>query len=542
MIGKKWILGLCVVVLLGFGARTAGAFFGKSYVVKVNDEAFTKEDVLKWWRFWREKGMTFPATAEPFVDWVLLSQEARAMGLEEESSYKRKLRVFLEVRSLLQLRYDEVDSKIDINPDTLWKEYERGYVPRWKVKALITEKKEEAEKWRKEIRGADDFKRLFKTLEQLKKAKDFGWERPTTIPVELKKQLMAAKAGEILGPLKHKTRYFVLWIEERRGPDKEDFQKLHRSIAVKFKKKESARLTGELVERLKKKYPVRVDEAAIAKIGLDKLPEDLAKKKVLEVSDRSMTGAQFQAQLKKDVRLRIRKGEAPTPGELKMFKRGIVNNTVSQTLTMWEALNRHYEKTKLKDIYTFYKRQRLVRELENKVLWLEVKVIDEDVKKYYKEHLKDYTRPARVEIAVIRTQDEKLIRKTYKRIRDGEDFFEVARDVMFHGVRPERRALKNLVPEMVAALRSMKPGDVSPIIKFKGWFAIVKLIRRYPEAAHPFKLVKKSIRKDLLKKRFIEARKAYLAKLRERSKIEVDEEMWKSIKESQEKKDESKKG
>ena len=539
---KRWILFLCLVMALGFNIRAAGAFFGKSSVVKVNDEVFSREDIVKWWRFWREKGMKFPATAEPFVDWALLSQEARAMGLDEEPSYKRKIQVFLEVRSLLQLRYDEVDSKIGLSPDILWKEYEKNYVPRLRLKALETNKKSEAEAWRKEIRSKEDFDRLFTSLRQKKKAKDFGWERPVTIPKALKKALLSAKPGDILGPLVYRKTYFIFWVRERKGSDKEDYRKIHRDIAVRFKKRETARLTGELIARLKKKYTVKVDKEAIGKIGLEELPEDLAKKKVVEVGDRSMTGAQFQVQLKKDVKLRYRKGETPTPEALERLREGVVDNTVSQTLTMWEALDRHYEKTKLKDIYEFYKRQRLVRELENKVLWPGVKVTDADVMRYYRDHLKDYTRPARVEIVVIRTRDEKLIRKTYKRIHEGEDFFEVARDVMFHGVRPERRALKDLVPEMVATLRSMKPGDVSPIVKFKDWFAIVKLIRRYPEQAHPFKMVAKHLKKTLLKERFTAVRKAYLEKLRKRSTIEVDAEAWKSIKESQEKKDETKKG
>ena len=542
MRSKKWVVCLCVLMFLCAPIRQADAFFGKSYVVKVNDESFTKDDIIKWWCFWREKGMTFPERAEPFVDWVLLSQEARAMGLDEESSYKRKLRVFLEVRSLLQLRYDEVDSKINLNPDTLWKEYERNYVPRLRILTLVSDDPKEAAKWKAEIHDIKDFQRLYEKLKAEKKAKDFKWERPISIPEELKKPLLSAKPGDIIGPLKYKMWTYVFYVKDRKGAEKEDYQKLHRSIAVKFKKKESARLTGELIERLKKKYPVHIDEEAIEKIGLDKLPDDVAKKKILEIGDQSMTGEQFQGFLKKEVKMRVKKGRKPSEKELKKLKQGIVNNTISQTLTTWEALNRHYEKDKLKDIYEFYKRQRLVKELENKIFWPEVKVTDEDVKKYYKEHLKDYTRPARVEIAVIRTRDEKLIRTTYRRIRGGEDFFEVARDVMFHGVHPERRALKNLVPEMVSALRSMKPGDISSIIRFKDWYAIVKLIRRYPEAAHPFKLVKKSIKKDLLKQRFNEVKNAYLEKLKARSKIEVDEEAWKSIKESQEKKNESKKG
>jgi len=535
---KRWILWLSIILLAGFNARTAKALFGKSYVVKVNQESFTKKDILNWWRFWKEGKMKFPEKPDPFVDWILMSQEARAMGLEDEPSYKRKLQVFLEVRSLLQLRYDEVDSKINLNPDTLWKEYKRNYVPRLRMFALVSDDPKEAAKWKTEIHSPKDFQQLYDKLKAKKKAKDFKWERPFYIPKELKKPLLAAKAGDIIGPLKFRNWTYIFYVKERGEADKEDYKKLHRKIAVNFKKRESARLTDELIKRLEKKYAVYIDREAIKKIGLDKLSEDLAGKKIMEIGDKSMTGEQLQTYLKKEVKLRVKKGTTPSVKELDRLKRGIVNNTISQTLTTWEALNRHYEKTALKDIYDFYKRQRLVRELEGKIMWPEVKVTDEDVKRYYKEHLKDYTRPARVEIAVIRTKDEKLIRETYRRIHEGEDFFEVARDVMFHGARPERRALKDLVPEMIAALKSMQAGDVSPIIRFKDWYAIVKLIRRYPEAVHSFKLVKKSIRKELMEQRFNEVKKAYLAKLKERSKIEVNEETWKSIRKSQEKKNE----
>ncbi len=540
---KRWCGGLVLAgLLICLGVRPAVAFFGKSAVVKVNHEAFSREDVLKWWKYWKEKGMTFPETAKPFVDWVLLSQEARAMGMEDDPSYKRKVQVFIEVRSLLQLRYDEVGKKIKLNPEVLWKEYERAYVPRLRMFALVTDKPKEAEKWKAEIQTPEDFQRLYEKLKKEKKAKDFKWERPMSIPDELKKPLLSAKAGDIIGPVKYRMWTYLFWVKERKGADKEDYQKLHRKIAVEYKKRESARLTRELIQRLKKNYNIQVDKELLKQIGLEKLPDDVAKKDVVKIGDKSMTAEQLQAALKREVKLRVKKGGKPTAEQLDRLKEGIINNTIAQTLTTWEALNRHYEKTALKDICDFYKRHRLVRELENKVFWPEVKVTDEDVRKYYQEHLKDFTRPARVEIAVIRTKDEKLIRKTYRRIHQGEDFFDVARDVMFHGVHPERRALDNLVPEMVAALKSMKPGDISPIIKFKDWYAIVKLIRRYPEQAHPFKMVKKSLRKELLKKRFNEVRDAYLEKLRSRSKIEVDADAWKSIKKSLEKKDEPKKG
>ncbi len=516
------------------------AFFWDRYVVKINGQEYKEEDLKKWWQFWKEPGMAVPKTPEPFIDWVLFSDEARRMGLDQEPSYQRKLRTFLEVRALMQLRYEEVDKKIDLSREKLWQIYTQDYVPRLKVKALITEDEKEARSWREKIKNPKDFEALFKQLEKEGKAKDFGWERPRTIPEELKEELLSATGGDILGPLSYHGRYYVLYVEEKLGPDPEDFKALRQVIAHRYKKIRARELTREFIAKLRQKYPVKVNEAVLENITLEDLPEDLAKEVVLEISDQKMTAEEFQRTLKKEVDLRIGKRKTPSPEELAILKKRLINDIVAQTLTSWEAMNRHYERTVLKDIYEFYQRTRLVREFEEKIIWPQVKITDEEVKEYYQTHQKDFTKPAQVEMAVIKTQDEALARKVHQRLKRGEDFFEVAKEIQFHGAHPERRRLSNLVPEMREIVEKMEPGEISPVIKIKDWYCIVKLIKHYPEEVHPFEMVKESIRKSLAQQKFEELRAKYLAELKAKSRIEVNEKAWQKLREELEAENEPK--
>jgi len=520
---------LFAFLIISLFSTTVLAFLGRNYLVEINGYCYKPEDFKKWWQYWKEPGMTVPKTPDPFIDWILLSEEAKVMGLDQEPSYQKKLKTFLEVRSLMQLRYEEIDQKIDLSREILWEEYVREYVPRLKIKALISPKKEEVFKWKQQIQDAKDFVSLFEKLQSEGKAKDFGWERPYTIPQELKSTLLKVQAGNILGPLQYHKRFYILYVEERLGPDPQDFKTLKEVIAYRYKKRKSRELTKEFLAKLRQKYHIVINEPLLDQISLEKISTDLASQAVLTIGEQKISAQEFQKLLKKEAKLRLGKKHKPSDQELEVLKKRLLNDIIAQTLTSWEALNRHYEKTVLKDIYQFYQRQRLVREFENRVIWPRVKITDEEVRKYYLEHKKDFTRPARVEMAVIKTQDEALARRIHQRLQRGEDFFEVAKEIQFHGARPEKHELQNLVPEMRKIIQKMEPGDVSSVIKIKDWYCIVKLIQFYPEEVHPFEMVKESIRKTLAQEKFEDLKKKYLARLRAKSRIKINEKAWQKL-------------
>jgi len=507
-------------------------FFWDNYLVKIDNQKYTKEDFLKWWNFWKEPGMKIPDTPDPFINWILLSREGEALALNEDPYYKHKMRVFLSVRSLLLLKNEEVDSKIEISQNKIWKEYLKDYVPRLKIISLVTNNEKEAKKWQKEIKSKEDFEKLFEKLKKEGKAKDFGWERPITIPKEIRQSVINAKPGDILLVNFH-NNYFLVLVQDKKGPEKEDFEALTKSISHKLRKKEEEKLTNDLLERLKRKYQVKVYWSIIDQIGNKELPKELAKQIVLEIQGEKLTAGQFYQKLQKEISLRF-PNKKINKEELERLKRYMINTYIAQTLTSLEALNRHYEtKEPLKDLYEFYKKQLLINTLEEKIIKPQIKITEDEIKKYYEEHIKDFTRPEMVQIAVIKTTDPALIKKAYQRLKSGEDFFEVGKEIQFHGVRPEKYPLSRLVPEMKEVVVRLKPGTFSPIIKFKRgdetWYCIVYLLRHYPEEPHPYNMVKESIEKMLYQQKFQKLKEDYIKKLRANAHIEINQKAWEEV-------------
>ena len=130
----NWILKifflLCLSVLFCGVPQEASAFWfsGGEPLLKINDVAYTSSDFRVWWREWREPGSKLPKDMTPFVEWMLLVQEAREMELEDNREYRRKVDIFLKSRSLIMLKQEEVVSRLkEPEKEVLWLEYEKKY-------------------------------------------------------------------------------------------------------------------------------------------------------------------------------------------------------------------------------------------------------------------------------------------------------------------------------------------------------------------------------------------------------------------------------
>jgi len=102
---------------------------GDSTLLSIDDVSYTVDDVIRWWRFYREDGEGAPDSADGYIDWLLLLREGEAMALRETGEFARKARIFLETRALMRLKYEEVDSKVLIQEEEIRKRYEQDHVP-----------------------------------------------------------------------------------------------------------------------------------------------------------------------------------------------------------------------------------------------------------------------------------------------------------------------------------------------------------------------------------------------------------------------------
>lgn len=531
--GQGIVILLTVVFFLAAAAVCqAGLFWGPKTVVSINDENFSTEDVRMWWENWQEEGMSFPDTARPFVNWQLLAREAEKMGLDQEPSFKHKIEVFLKVRSLLRYEYEKINSKIEISDDMLRRHYREKYLPRLELAALYFNDRAEAEKALGLIRESGSGLENYARQRPDEKGKTFHYQgRKARLPQlegKWRSTVKEMSPGEIAGPVVWKEGYVIIELKARKDFDSEDFEDLCPSMREELGKEIKGRLTEELVEELKDRYNVSVDREIFRKIDIDSGNKAILDKTLISIGSQDYPVRIFLAKLKEQEKQRRRYN--PEIKDQEAFKKGVLNGMISQTLTSRAALDEHYEREEpLKPIYQFYRKHRLIKELEKRLFEPGDSVSDEEIRKYYQEHAGRFSRPGTVTIALLE-DEQKLIDKMYGEIKRGLPFYEVADRYYSGGVPEETMQFGRLHPRVKKIINDMATGEVSRPFDLKGRHAFLKLVSRSPAEPMPLEHVKEKIVSILEEKKFNRAREEFLATLRSRSDIKVNEDLWAELK------------
>jgi len=500
-------------------------------LVKINGKSYTTLDFKHWWDNWRDPNTPFPKTPDPFINWFLLTQEAQRMELYREPEYRHKVLVFLKVRSLLALKYYTVDSKIHITNEQVKKEYLTNYCPLWNIAIAFFKNKQDAQKaYKALLSGKLKFSSLTKNSKKLGLEFEYkeGWVRPISCPKRWKKVVENLKVGEISPPIPMGNGFIIIKLLQKKGPNKKDFKLLKDRIKFEMRKHQEDVLTNKLINKLKKRYKVKVDWKLLEVINLGKMPPKILDATLVSTSRGKVTVKTFINLLKKEIS--YRKSLHLGKEELEHMKLRILNDMLGQTLTMWYALDQHYERRPpLKWIYRFYCQNRLIKELEYKVLYPKVKVTDKDIETFYKKHIKQYTLPESVSIAVLMPESEKLANKIWNKICTGEDFFDVAKQFYPHGVKVRTFPIDHLVPKMRKLVTSLAIGEVSKPVYIRKHWMIVKLIKVIPSHPIPLDKVKDQIYQKIWGQKFKEVKSNYIKLLRSKSTIVIYPKVWKEL-------------
>ncbi len=507
--------------------------WGAKVLVSINGHDYTAEDFKHWWASYKDKDSTFPNTPDSFINWQLLVNEAESMELYREPSYREKVFTFLKVRALMILKNEEVDHKIDVTDKTLKEIYRKDYCPRRLIEIFYFRKEDDAKK------AVQDLSEGKLTLEELakraqgKEARELGisyqkkWIRPKNLPKEWNLSVSSMEPGQMSNVISWHGFFVVLSLKDKKGPDEKDFQKVKGGIKRKIWDAEQARLTAELIKRLKNKYHVKVDRELYAKLDLNDTPKELLDKTLISTDRWNVSGRDFLSQVEKE--LKFRRKFHFKKEDIEKVKNRVLQGIISQTLISIEALERHYEeKPPFKWVYRFYCGHRLIRELEKRLFEPKAMVSDREIEKYYNEHIKDFTRPETVSIAVLE-DDQKLADKIWADITRGEDFFTVVKKYYSREVPVKKVPFNHLDKNLKGIVQKLAKGEVSPPTEINGRAVLVKLLERTQALPIPLRQVRQRIARKLESQKFQELKSEYEKKLRDRSEIKVNYEVWNEL-------------
>lgn len=151
-----------------------------------------------------------------------------------------------------------------------------------------------------------------------------------------------------------------------------------------------------------------------------------------------------------------------------------------------------------------------------------------EIARYYAAHLSDFTRPERVRLRQILTEDRAAAEQALSELAAGADFAEVARRLSRDPSAPRGGdqgvlARADLPPAFAETIFALRPGEVSRIFPADYGFHIFQVVERLPAEVTPLDRAAGEIRARLRRERSDRRMAALVAECRRRYDVEVYE-------------------
>jgi hypothetical protein len=526
---------LIILVSLVFlsAAPAAGWFFGGGNLVSIDGQNYTGDDFKRWWKFYNDDKSSLPKTPDPYIDWLLLAREAERMEMSEDPGFQRNTRIFLQSRTLLMLKHEEVTSKIEVTDDDVKARYEEKFLPLWLVQYLTFKDEEAASAaWRDLSAGqltVDEL--LARDAEQGGPvAKGSSWLRPVGIDPEWTEIFSKLKVGEVADPSEYKNKAELYYLKEQRDSDEEDLARMSKEIRSDLWKERENRLTLRLLFELKEKYQVVVDEERLAAIDINADPDTFSDEPLITSSKQNVSEKEFMAVIRRLMSNRTAMAHAGgKEEETEKLKRETAGNIIGQNVTNWESIDRQYEnKEPFKWEYQFNYNHRLGMMLQNRLFASKATATEEEIEQYYRENIDRYTQPAMVKMYVI-DETQGPIDQIWADASSGGDFRKAMKQHLGSEPKPVEAPANHLDPEVREVVDRLAAGETSNIFKAQGDRVVVHLTEKISETSLSLDLVKEKIRSTIVKEKRDQMLSAYLDQIKSRTEIKIRKRQWQAI-------------
>jgi parvulin-like peptidyl-prolyl isomerase len=413
------------LVVSGFGmvsGQDLPVIKGKKVVATVTGEPITMDEFNRDLALSHEKSKL--ELLRRLINARLIIQEAKRIGLDELPEIKNMVDAFSKVtlrEGLMERQVRNIKAD-DREVEKLYKES----VKEWKISSVLVEKENDAKMMLEGIKGGKNFDELSKQIVAERKAKrgeQAEWLKVKDIDPQIVNVVSKMKVGSVSSIIPIKTGCVILRLEDIRYSEDPEAMKQAREEALKGRKVQALK---DYSKALIKKY---------ARVNQD----------ILNTLNYEAKTPGFEALLKDKRAVAEIKGEDPiTVGELtqhfKMqFFHGVeraieskrLNSKKASTLEEMifkrvfrkEALRLGLEKTeRYKNRVQEYETSVLFGTFINKVIVPDIKLKEEEIKSYYKDHIQEYTMPEMMKINTLVFAKREDGESAIEKLRKGTEF------------------------------------------------------------------------------------------------------------------------
>lgn len=449
------------------------------------------------------------------VDVRLIAREGREIGLEELPEVRKTVEVFINRRSREHLMRNQVEG-IEPDEDEVQRLYEEA-AREWRIKGMVFQREEDAAAFRTVVAGGGSFDDAAKGYvadgkATAKGAEEGGYITRQDLPPETAANILEYPVGSVLPVMAVKGGFGVIQLQETRLPENPEARSQARRRARNFVRN---RHLVEYTRQLTEKY-VKVDKERMEGLNLDESVENFERllqdgRTVATVEGESPVTV---ADLARGVSDKFYHGigEAIEQGKLAEMKVRVLGEILRKRVLLKEAKAQGLDNTpEFLEEVSDYEDSLVFGAFIERVLRPEVKFSEDDLRKYYEQHIEQYTDPEMIRLRSLVFASASAARSALDKLNKGTDFFWMKANA--DGQVPpgteevtrfsEGFVTEKSVPEPVRqAVATMKTEDAYGIYSQEGkYFHVLNVVKRIPPRAKPMEEVQASLARNVYKEK-----------------------------------------
>ena len=291
----------------------------------------------------------------------------------------------------------------------------------------------------------------------------------------------------------------------------DDYDKLVDSLSIKYKLKENKPVVN---------YIASIADTTRGRFDIKNLPDTIKSKLLFSLPGNNVTVNDF-------INLELNQNIHDAPDTKNVpFKIGM-KRIAGEYLIIEDALNYFKDDSTFESLMNEYEKGTIIFKLQQDEIWNKIKADSAALLNYYKKNTEKYQWPDRSQFTELFTMSDSLIHHYRDLINNGENFDTLcAKYTERQGYKEQagRWMLRNKNYNNLYQLAwSMnKDGQYSDIIKNNGGYSIIRLDDKDPARTKTFEEAKAEVSSDYQEMRTKQLQQAYLKKLNEEFKPEID--------------------
>lgn len=521
----------------------------EAIVARVNGEALYLEDLAPYLQDLHQGATTgkrrdFDPDRLIFrmVSDLLLSQEARAMGLNEEEPIPNQVRHRRDRLVLDALLQEAVNKKIVVQDEEVRKVFE-SQQKEVSLQVVTADERDQAEAWLEELRGGADMETMARerSVDPYSQRGGHVLSVPRTdLQHEIAELVLDMEPGAFGGPVRTDLGWSVLRLEELKPADPARFKDLERTLRQVVAMRRGQEIRANFAAEVRRRHPVVFDdvigELEARRLSDGRLRPGLAVdgKEVAADFPVARVGQKLVVTADEYRKALLARWSSVRNAEAALAAAPIVlDRLVEKKLFLAEGLAQGYDqRPKIAREVRSFENGLLVKSYLQSVIAGEVDVNREEMLEHYNENRDAYRKPPVLRLGQITVEERDQADEIARLLRDGTDLAWLAQRHSIDRFKEQGGDRGTIVvgsSDFDARLNDAEPGAVLDPTGVPGNWVVLKVLGREDRGHYAFDEVSGNVRQAVYQQKAGALIEGTMDILRERSEIEVNEALVASL-------------